>query len=319
MTRLGYKSAQPYNHLNPSDWIDSGYMSTLPIKLNALELAKRLKRAPAEHKGDAGKVMLVGGAPGMAGALLLAGNACLHLGAGWTILEMLDPTSAHACMDHPELMIRLADPQANLSTQQNKVDVIAIGPGLGVSELSKLWLHNILSNTRVPLIIDADAINLIASDEALLQVLQKRNQENPEQTVLTPHPGEAANLLHSSTIDVQDNRINALEQLVALTQSIVVLKGQNTLIASPKHPALRCEEGNAGMGTGGMGDVLTGSIAAIAAQGLRHQLNLWEASGLAVELHALAADSMVRKGVGPIGLSPSEVILEMRSLLNKLL
>ena len=294
-------------------------MSTLPIKLNALELARRLKRAPAEHKGDAGKVILVGGAPGMAGALLLAGNACLHLGAGWTILEMLDPATAHACMEHPELMIRLADPQANLSNQKNKVDVIAIGPGLGVSELAKRWLHNTLSCSHAPLVIDADAINLIASDNDLLQALQKRNQENPEHTVLTPHPGEAANLLHRSTADIQANRVEALAQLVKLTQSIVVLKGQHTLIASPNHPALRCEEGNAGMGTGGMGDVLTGSIAAIAAQGLRHQLNLWEASGLAVELHALAADSLVRKGVGPIGLTPSEVILEMRSLLNKLL
>jgi len=294
-------------------------MSTLPIKLNALELARRLKRTPAEHKGDAGKVILVGGAPGMAGALLLAGNACLHLGAGWTILEMLDPASAHVCMDHPELMIRLADPKANLSNPLDKVDLIAIGPGLGVSQLAKHWLHNILSNTHVPLVIDADAINLIASDNDLLQILQKRNQTNPEQTVLTPHPGEAANLLNSSAADVQANRVSALEQLVELTQSIIVLKGQNTLIASPNHPALRCEEGNAGMGTGGMGDVLTGSIAAIAAQGLRHKLNLWEASGLAIELHALAADSLVSKGVGPIGLTPSEVILEMRSLLNKLL
>lgn len=294
-------------------------MRTIPIKLNALGLAQRLKRTPSEHKGDAGKVILVGGAPGMAGALLLAGNACLHLGAGWTILEMLDPTSAHACMDHPELMIRLADTQTNFSAQQDKVDVIAIGPGLGVSELAKHWLHDILCSTQVPLIIDADAISLIASDKDLLRALQKRNQENPEQTVLTPHPGEAANLLHSSSLDVQANRVNALEQLVELTQSIVVLKGQNTLIASPNHPILQCEEGNPGMGTGGMGDVLTGSIAAIAAQGLRHQVNLWEASGLAVELHARAADSLVSKGVGPIGLTPSEVILEMRSLLNKLL
>lgn len=294
-------------------------MSTLPIKLNALKLAQRLKRAPAEHKGDAGKVILVGGAPGMAGALLLAGNACLYLGAGWTILEMLDPTSAHVCMDHPELMIRLADPKINFSAQQNKADVIAIGPGLGVSELAKHWLHNILSSTHAPIVIDADAINLIASNQDLLQALQKRNQEYPEQTVLTPHPGEAANLLHSSAVDVQANRVDALAQLVELTQSIVVLKGQNTLIASPNHQPLQCAEGNAGMGTGGMGDVLTGSIAAIAAQGLRHQLNLWEASGLAVELHARAADSLVSKGVGPIGLTPSEVILEMRSLLNRLL
>jgi ADP-dependent NAD(P)H-hydrate dehydratase / NAD(P)H-hydrate epimerase len=94
-------------------------MSVSPSKLNALELAQRLKRAPAEHKGDADKVVLIGGAPGMAGALLLAGNACLYLGAGWTILEMLDPVSAHACIEHPELMVRLADPQIDLSNQSN--------------------------------------------------------------------------------------------------------------------------------------------------------------------------------------------------------
>jgi NAD(P)H-hydrate repair Nnr-like enzyme with NAD(P)H-hydrate dehydratase domain len=99
----------------------------------------------------------------------------------------------------------------------------------------------------------------------------------------------------------------------------VVLKGQHTLIASPQYPTKQCGEGNPGMGTGGMGDILTGSIAAIAAQGIRHQLNLWESSGIAVQLHALAADNLVSKGIGPIGLTPSETILEMRSLLNKLL
>jgi len=168
-------------------------------------------------------------------------------------------------------------------------------------------------------VIDADAINLIASDSHLLHLLQQRNQEFPGQSVLTPHPGEAAKLLNNSAADVQANRIHTLEQLVELTQSIVVLKGQHTLISAPNHPILRCEEGNPGMGTGGMGDALTGSIAAIAAQGLRHQLNLWEASGMAVQLHACAADSLVSRGIGPIGLTPSEVILEMRSLLNKLL
>lgn len=294
-------------------------MSALPIKLNALELARRLKRAPAEHKGDAGKVILVGGAPGMAGALLLAGNACLHMGAGWTILEMLDPASAHVCIEHPELMVRLADPQVNLKNPQHKADVIAIGPGLGISEFAQRWLHNILSNTSGPLVIDADAINLIASDNGLLHLLQQRNQATHGLSIITPHPGEAGNLLHRSVAEVQSNRIAAVEQLVELTQSIVVLKGWHTLIAAPNRPTLQCEDGNPGMGTGGMGDVLTGSIAAIAAQGLRHQLNLWEATGLAVQLHACAADSLVSKEIGPIGLTPSEIILEMRSLLNKML
>jgi hydroxyethylthiazole kinase-like uncharacterized protein yjeF len=294
-------------------------MNTLPHTLNALQLARRLKRAPAEHKGDAGKVILVGGAPGMAGALLLAGNACLHLGAGWTILEMLDPTSAHVCIEHPELMIRHAESQPALSHQQYRADLFAIGPGLGFSELARHWLHDILSNTQVPLVIDADAINLIASDSNLLHLLQKRNQEFPGQSVLTPHPGEAANLLHDTTESIQANRIASVEQIAELTQSIIVLKGQHTLITAPNHPTLQCEEGNPGMGTGGMGDVLTGSIAAIAAQGLRHNLNLWEATGLAVQLHACAADTLVSQGIGPIGLTPSEIILEMRSLLNKLL
>ena len=141
----------------------------------------------------------------------------------------------------------------------------------------------------------------------------------PGLTVLTPHPGEAAKLLKSTTDKVQADRMNAIQQLVELTQSIVVLKGQHTLIASPEHPPTQCLAGNPGMGTGGMGDVLTGSIAAIAGQGVRHQINLWQATGIAVELHASAADSLVNKGVGPIGLTPSETILEMRSLLNKLL
>ena len=294
-------------------------MTTPCHKLDVLELVGRLKRAPAEHKGDAGKVILVGGAPGMAGALLLAGNACLHLGAGWTMLEMLDPSTAHACLEHPELMIRLADSDVNLALNKNKPDVIAIGPGLGMSALAKHWLGDIISHTQMPLVIDADALQLIATSAELLHLLKIRNEQFPGQSVLTPHPGEAAQLLKTTAAQIQENRIAALQQLVDLTQSIVVLKGQHTLIASANAPILKCDAGNPGMGSGGMGDILTGSIAAIAAQGIRHHLTLWEATGIAVQLHAMAADSLVNKGLGPIGLTASETILEMRSLLNKLL
>ena len=285
--------------------------------LNALTNIASLKRAPNEHKGSAGKVMLVGGASGMAGALILAGNACLHLGAGWTILEMLDPTSAHANLDHPELMIRLADQNAQAVLNNEKPDVIAIGPGLGKSDLANAWLEATLATQKISLVIDADALNLIASSTHLLNQLQKRNQSFPALTAITPHPGEAAKLLNCTSEEVQSNRLVAIEKLVSLTQSIVVLKGQHTLIASPQHRAVECQEGNPGMGTGGMGDALTGSIAAIAAQGIRHQVDLWEATGIAVQLHAMAADSLVSKGTGPIGLTPSETILEMRSLLNR--
>ena len=288
-------------------------------ELRSLELITRLKREPSEHKGNAGKVLLIGGAPGMAGALMLAGSASLHLGAGWTILEMLDPTAAHAMPDQAELMVRLASFNAKEQLEVTAPDVIAIGPGLGFSALARDWLIAGLSYPKVPVVIDADALNLIADTPEYLDLLRQRNTAFPGMTALTPHPGEAAHLLKTTAADIQANRLTALSELIKLTNSIVVLKGQHTLIASPAHPAMQCEQGNPGMAVGGMGDILTGSIAAIAAQGIRHQLNLWEASCIGVQLHATAADSLVAQQIGPIGLTPSEVILEMRTLLNKLL
>ncbi|MEY4496569.1 MAG: hypothetical protein RL744_1633 [Pseudomonadota bacterium] len=290
-----------------------------PKELRSLELITRLKREPSEHKGNAGKVLLVGGAPGMAGALMLSGSASLHLGAGWTILEMLDPTAAHAMPEQAELMVRLASFHAEEQLQSTAPDVIAIGPGLGFSDLARDWLIAALRYPTVPVVIDADALSLIADTPEYLALLKQRNQIFPGMTVLTPHPGEAAKLLNTSAAVVQENRLTALSELVKLTDCIVILKGQHTLIASSSHQAVQCKQGNPGMAVGGMGDVLTGTIAAIAAQGLRHDINPWEASCIGVQLNASAADSLVAKHIGPIGLTPTEVILEMRSLLNKLL
>jgi hydroxyethylthiazole kinase-like uncharacterized protein yjeF len=299
-------------------WSDTIHMNS-PAELRSLDLITRLKRKPAEHKGDAGKVLLVGGAPGMAGALMLAGSATLHLGAGWTILEMLDPTAAHAMPEQAELMVRLAsfNPQEQLGA--TAPDVIAIGPGLGFSALARDWLVAVLRYPNAPLVIDADALNLIADTPEFLSLLKQRNQTFPGMSVLTPHPGEAAHLLNTSATAIQESRLTALSDLVKLTDSIVVLKGQHTLIASPQHDVMQCKQGNPGMAIGGMGDALTGSIAAIAAQGIHHKLSLWEASCIGVQLHASAADSLVAQQIGPIGLTPTEVILEMRSMLNKLL
>lgn len=293
-------------------------MSTKPEALNTFALAKRLRRLSDEHKGHAGKALLIGGAPGMAGALLLAGKTCLHLGAGWTILEILDPATAHAANDSPELMIKLADSSPQDALTKHRPDLIAIGPGLGSSLQALQWVTAVLNYPDIPVVIDADAINLIAQTPDLLYALQSRNEMFPGRTVLTPHPGEAARLLNCTTESIQADRNTALDKLVSLTQSIIVLKGHHTLLASPGHAALECQEGNPGMGTGGMGDILTGCIAALGVQGVRHALNLWEATGLAVQLHAAAADSLVAKGVGPLGLTPSETIFEMRYLLNQL-
>jgi len=142
-----------------------------PVELASLDLIQHLKRSPSEHKGDAGKVVIIGGAPGMAGALVLAGNAALHLGAGWTILEMLDHTSTEALLDQPELMVRAAGSNAAELLIKTNPDLIAIGPGLGNSSLAYTWLEASLAHPNTPLVLDADALNLIADNKALLLAL----------------------------------------------------------------------------------------------------------------------------------------------------
>jgi len=292
------------------------------IPLQQIEIAKlihRLHRSPSEHKGDAGKAILIGGQTGMAGALFLAGQACLYLGAGWTMLRILDKKSPLVHFYHPEIMISQASLADAIHLQDLNPDAIAIGPGLGQTDLARSYLKNVLAYPEIPLVIDADALNLIANSKQLLSQLKKRNQAYPNRSVLTPHPGEAARLLKTNTTVIQENRIEAIRKLVELTGSIIVLKGQNTLISSPDHEPVVCREGNPGMATGGMGDILTGSIAAIAAQGVRHHLNLWESTCIAVNTHALAADQLVKKGIGPIGLTPSETITQMRAIINQCL
>jgi hydroxyethylthiazole kinase-like uncharacterized protein yjeF len=206
-------------------------------------------------------------------------------------------------------MIKKAD--INLITQVSP-ELIAIGSGLGQSQLAKQLLHISLDQPW-PLVLDADALNLISIDKSLLEKLQKRSDGL---TVLTPHPGEAARLLNMTTEEVQIDRQGALAKLVDLSQSIVVLKGQETLIGAPKQISKQCLRGNSGMGAGGMGDVLTGILAAVIAQGLHHHLSVFEATCLAVDIHSEAADTLVDQGVGPIGLTPSEVIHQVRSLIN---
>ena len=277
--------------------------------LNTFHLISRLQRQAHEHKGHAGKVLMIGGAPGMAGAILLAGRAALHAGAGWVILDFVDERAISALSDQPELMLRVA--QVGDAAQINP-DVIAIGPGLGQEDLAKQLLSEVLQSSAL-LVIDADALNLIASDSSLLNQLKARPSLS---SVLTPHPGEAANLLKETTEQIQSNRELAIQKLVDLTGSIVVLKGHHTLVHAPQQSMQVCLRGNPGMGVGGMGDVLTGITAAILAQGIRHGLNAYEATCLAVELHSGAADNLLNQGVGPIGLTPSEVLLEVRNLIN---
>jgi hydroxyethylthiazole kinase-like uncharacterized protein yjeF len=296
-----------------------------PELLNALPLAKKLQRLPDTNKAHSGKVLCIGGAIGMAGALLLTAKSALHSGAGYTMLCMLDNHSAHALAGQPELMIESAqvnnladDPIAYL--QRIQPNVIAIGPGLGSSLLAKAWLGAVLRDYAAisslgAIVIDADALNLIATDKALGAALQ--NCTLP--CILTPHPGEAARLLHSSSAEVQADRIGSLNALVAWSKQIVILKGQHTLLGSPSEETRVCHRGNPSLAVGGTGDVLTGLIASLLAQGMNKKLTPWEAACLGVEVHALAADRLRDKLGGPIGITPSELILEIRQVLNDLL
>jgi len=281
--------------------------------LDTLPLLKRLKRRPDAHKGDAGKVLLIGGAETMSGALVLAGQAALYSGAGWVVLMMLDAKSAHLVPAQPELMVHAAHSmQPRPALQQIQPDVIAIGPGMGQSADAVEWLKAVLS-WPVPLVIDADGINLLSAKLELFKALQVRRYA----TTLTPHPGEAARLLGCSSVQVQNDRLKSLSDLVELTQAVVVLKGQHTLIGSPEHRTAQCMQGNPALAVGGTGDVLTGCMAALLAQGIKHGIDHWQASGMAVQLHAVAADKLVRKGIGPIGLTPSELVRELRECINQ--
>ena len=286
-----------------------------PQELNSLHLLSRLIRQPHEHKGHAGKVLIIGGASGMAGSVLLSGRAALHAGAGWVMIGFLDERAMAVLSDQPESMLSHASKEM---IEQAQPDVLAIGPGLGQSAQAHDLLSQALQSSAL-LIIDADGLNLISAEPELLKQLKHRPSMS---TVITPHPGEAARLLNTTTDQIQMNRPLAIDQLVTLTGAIVVLKGQNTLIKAPylvpqlNEATQMCLKGHPGMGVAGMGDVLTGVIAAIVSQGIRHHINPFEAACLAVELHAAAADSLLNQGIGPIGLTPSEVINEIRNLIN---
>jgi hydroxyethylthiazole kinase-like uncharacterized protein yjeF len=282
-----------------------------PQELNSLHLLSRLIRQAHEHKGHAGKVLIIGGAPGMAGSVLLSGRAALHAGAGWVMIGFLDERAISVLSDQAELMLSHASREM---IEKAQADVLAIGPGLGQSEKARDLLSDALQSSAL-LVIDADGLNLIAGDAELMKQLKTRPSLR---TVITPHPGEAAKLLNTTPEQIQIDRSVAIDQLVALTGAITVLKGQHTLIKSPQlnEATQVCFKGHPGMGVAGMGDVLTGVIAAIMSQGIKHHINPFEASCLAVELHATAADSLLNQGVGPIGLTPSEVIKEIRNLIN---
>lgn len=257
------------------------------------------RRARHAHKGSHGHVLLVGGDLGMAGAIRLAGEACLRSGAG---LVSIATRAAHAALitqARPELMCHGIEQLLDLEPLLARVNVVAIGPGLGRSEWGRaVW--NRLIGTSLPMILDADALNLLAETP----------RHRPD-WVLTPHPGEAARLLGCSTTEIQADRPAAVAGLVGRYGGVVVLKGAGTLVQSAEAELYVCDAGNPGMAAAGMGDLLCGVVAGLRAQGLE----AGTAARVAVHIHARAGDSAAALG-GERGLLPSDLLQPIRALAN---
>jgi ADP-dependent NAD(P)H-hydrate dehydratase / NAD(P)H-hydrate epimerase len=254
------------------------------------------------HKGRAGSVGILGGAAGMSGAALLAGRAALKCGAGRTYLGLLAPLALDPVQ--PELMLRAPKDLF----QKNLLTVIAAGPGLGRSEAAKKALGAAIAS-RLPLVLDADGLNLAAADKAVAKKVAARTAP----TIMTPHPAEAARLLGAETHEVQAGRVSAAKAIAKRYRAVVALKGNGTVIADPDGRWWINSSGNPGMASAGMGDVLTGMIAALLAQGATPV----EAAVAGVHLHGAAADRLVAAGTGPVGLTAGEVIDAARALLNR--
>ena len=255
------------------------------------------------HKGMFGNVGILGGAPGMVGAALLAGRAALKLGAGRVFVGLF-ADSPSVDLVQPELMLR---PVQDLLKIEG-LDCIAVGPGLGDSQAAQHALAAALAH-KAPLVLDADALNLVAAHPKLQKSLAARTNAS----ILTPHPAEAARLLATSTDKIQHDRIAAARTLSTRFNAAVVLKGNGSVCALKRGDWYLNTSGNPGMATAGMGDVLTGVIASLAAQGGDPSLALLAG----VHLHGLAADRLVAAGIGPAGLTASEVIDAARKLLNE--
>lgn len=207
---------------------------------------------------------------------------------------------------HPELMCR------NAQDLDLAKGIVVIGPGLGASAEATQLLSKALTEA-LRIVIDADALNLIASDAALQKLLTERYARNLA-TIMTPHPLEAARLLGVGTKEVQADRLNSAQNLASKFKACVILKGVGTVIASFNGATFINTTGNPALATAGTGDVLAGVCGALLAQAASEI----DAACFAVWLHGQAADNLVAQGIGPIGLTASELTPAIRSCLNKI-
>ena len=274
------------------------------IKLQLSSLLRHLKpRKASSHKNNYGHVIVVGGDYGYAGASLLAAEAALRTGAGLVSVATRQEHISTIVARRPEIMAHAVDSSEALQTLVKKASVLIIGPGLGQSLWSRKMLNCALK-ADIPSILDADALNLIAREQ-----IQLNTMNHPY--VLTPHPKEAARLLNVETSQIQKDRFSAVKKMAKKYHAQVLLKGTGSLVCVSANSTIGvCTAGNPGMATGGMGDVLSGIIGGLLAQGVNHNHCL----ALATCLHAEAAD-MAAKGQQR-SLLPSDLFKPLRRLIG---
>lgn len=281
----------------PSEWL-TGRPPEYRLIGDELVSGALPRRVRAAHKGHFGHVLVVGGGAGMPGAVRLCGEAALRSGAG-LVSVATDP--GHAAMivtSRPELMPHGIDSASDLQPLLERADVLAVGPGLGRSDWAGALVARLRDDDR-PSVWDADALNWLAQAPA-----------RSARRVITPHPGEAATLLDCTVAEVQADRPEAARALQARYGGVAVLKGSGTLVTGGEGPPWLCAAGNPGMASAGMGDVLTGIIAGLMAQGLEPET----AAAAGVYVHARAGDRAASRGER--GLLASDLFAELRGLVN---
>lgn len=314
--------------MQPTSQTQGKHMSVArPAPITRKQVAAFLKPRPTDsHKGLFGTVTVIGGSTGMVGAALLAGRAALKMGAGCVHIGMLADNAPAVDVTQPELMLHSAAdalkrlPHPALSQRERvqlpspsgrgiegEGNVLVVGCGLGKSLPAQKLLYDALL-LDAALVLDADALNIIAMRPDLRSMLHTRSAP----TVFTPHPGEAAHLLACSTEEVQKGRAKAAIELARHLGGSVVLKGAGSLCVTSDGKLHINQTGNPGMSSAGMGDVLSGMIAAFIAQGLSAD----EALLLGVHLHGAAGDELAHQQA-TLGMSATEVTEWARWLLNR--
>ncbi len=263
-----------YDDLGLEEWLHS--QPPALERLTAPQLTRWLKpRDPCSHKGDNGRLLIVGGDTGLSGAIRMTGEAALRTGAGLVRVLTREENMAALLTARPELMVESLT-EDSLGNGLEWADVIVIGPGLGQSDWGKNALHQVNLSDK-PMLWDADALNMLAITPG------KRHNR-----IITPHPGEAARLLGKSVAEVENDRLHSARELAERYGGVAVLKGAGTLIANHSAALAVADVGNAGMASGGMGDLLSGIIGGLLAQ----RLSLYDAACAGCVVHGAAADAL---------------------------